>query len=93
MPKHKVALLAGKRVLVLATTDAEAPAGETRSEGESSPGGQVALLESLWRATFAYCGISDFHFRMLYGMRTVEPTERREWLDRVAGEAFAPFAT
>lgn len=93
MPKSKVALLGGKRALVLATTDAEAPKTIAGSENEGVTVPAEPLLASIWRETFDYCGITDFHFRILYGMRTIDPSDRREWLGDatdLAQELFFP---
>lgn len=93
MPKSKVALLGGKRALVLATTDAEPPEAIVESGEEPPTERPQPLLASLWRETLGYCGITDFHFRMLYAVRTVEPADRRQWLGeavRLAGELFSP---
>lgn len=78
MPKNKVALLGGKRALVLATTDAERPSEDDR------PDSVEPLLAAVWRATLSYCGIVDFHFRMLHEMHDLEAADRREWLESVA---------
>jgi hypothetical protein len=40
------------------------------------------LLSALWRETFGYCGIVDFHFRMLYDLRNTDLAERREWIEQ-----------
>lgn len=91
MPKNKVALLSGRRALVLATTDAEQPDALGRREEQAAA--PEPLLSSLWRETFGYCGITDFHFRMLYAVRTVDAADRREWLDQAADlaeELFSP---
>lgn len=95
MPKSRVPLLGGKRALVLATTDSDAP---TSSEGGDSPGEGAAgkyanepLLSSLWRETFGFCGIVDYHFRMFYDMRNSDPSDRRGWIEEVsalAGDLF-----
>lgn len=93
LPKRKVALLGGRRALVLATTDAEPPEaiGDSQKEAVTVP--SEPLLSSLWRETFGYCGITDFHFRILYAMRAIDPADRRDWLDRAAdlsAELFSP---
>ncbi len=104
MPKEKIPLLTGKRALVLATTDAEPPTSgsqETpigREPADTSKGGTVQrrtddpLLALLWKETFAYCGIDDVTFRMLFAARSIEPAERREWLERSAELACELFS-
>lgn len=81
MTKSKVPLLAGKRALVLATTDSAPPASGTEP-----------LLASIWRETLGYCGIGEVQFRMLYRVRDIEPAERREWLEASTEKAVELFA-
>ena len=86
MPKSKVPLLTDKRAVVLATTDSERP---VIADGASSS--EDPLLSHLWRETFRFCGIQDFHFRMLYDIRNLAPSDRREWIESSAdyvGELF-----
>ncbi len=68
--KEHVPLLAGKRALLFATTDA-AP----------SPG--TPLLCAFWREALSYCGIDDVRCEMLFRLRELPPADRREWLKRV----------
>jgi len=69
--KELVPLLAGKRAVVFATTDAV--------ESEST-----AVLESLWRdRIFAYCGIGDAAVRVFRDMRRSTHRERTSALDSV----------
>ncbi len=80
MPKSKVPLLTDKRAVVLATTDSERP-----DHAEGTQSGDPPLLSLLWRETFRFCGIQDFHFRMLYDIRNLDPSDRREWI-RTSGD-------
>ena len=81
--KQKRGLLAGKRTLVFATTEA----GEWEKEGP-------APLEIFWRESVcAYCGIEACAVHVLRRMRQRSARERTAWLDLVAravADAFAP---
>lgn len=80
MSKHKRGLLAGKRALVFATTEA------TEKEGS-------AALDLFWReAVFAYCGFDANEVHLLRGLRERSAAERAAWLEFVAGAVTASFA-
>jgi len=70
--KAKVPLLAGKRSLILATTDAEAAPGEPP-------------LSRMWKETLGFCGIEEVTFRLLTDMRSRDVTERRGWISQLEG--------
>jgi putative NADPH-quinone reductase len=86
MAKSRVPLLGGKRALILATTDTAEPSDLARPESKSDP-----LLSALWRETLGYCGILDFHFRMLHDVRGCGPAERLEWIEESAALACELF--
>lgn len=71
--KHHVGLLAGKRGLVLCTSDAESPP----ASGEAHP------AAATWaNAVFPFCGITRFHVEIFYDTRNARIRTRRQWLER-----------
>ena len=70
--KSKVPLLAGKRSLILATTDAEATPGEPP-------------LARMWKEILGFCGVEEVTFRLLTDMRALDVAERRGWLSQIEG--------
>ncbi len=72
LAKSKVPLLAGKRSLILATTDADPSPGEP-------------LLARMWREILGYCGIEEVTVRLLTGMRGLDAAERRAWIAQIEG--------
>ncbi|HUX19625.1 MAG TPA: NAD(P)H-dependent oxidoreductase [Spirochaetia bacterium] len=90
MAKSRVPLLGGKRALVLATTDSQGAAKAGAGSSSALTGGEP-LLSALWRETLAYCGIVDFHFRMLLDVRGAGASERLEWIEETAALACELF--
>ncbi len=79
--KRKRGLLAAKRALVFATTEAR----EGEAEGRSP-------LEIFWReSVFGYCDLAASRVHVLYGLRERSAAERNTWLDFVAGATPAWF--
>ena len=81
--KRKRGLLASKRALVFATT--EARESEVNSEGRPP-------LEIFWRqSVFGYCGLEASRVHLLYCLRERSAVERSAWLDFVAKATTAWF--
>jgi NAD(P)H dehydrogenase (quinone) len=81
--KRKRGLLAAKRAIVFATTEA----GEPEIQEGRAP------LEIFWReSVFGYCGLEASRVHLLYGLRERSAVERNAWLDFVADAAPAWLA-
>ncbi|MDA3951515.1 MAG: NAD(P)H-dependent oxidoreductase [Spirochaeta sp.] len=82
MPKRKVPLLGGKRVLVCTTTN------------ETNPLSQEAM-QMIWQdRIFSYAGIDNVTFKTFYNVRESSGRMRRSWLtemDDVTRRLFSEF--